>query len=445
MSRAFVAKFRSQLGELGRMVKQDAPLFVVVLVLFVAGIALRAHHLGVPHELKWDETHYVDTARAYVAHRYAYNDHPPLSKLLIGASMALFGDNGTSWRLPSLLFGLGNFAFIGWAAWVVFRSRRAAWLAAAFVAADGFFIAYSRTALLDGMIVAFGVLAITLMLVGRSFWHVLVAGLFLGCATSFKLNGLAFVGTAMAICATRKGLRRYTPVIAVMVVLVFYAQAAFTLWLVGRPHGLKAVIAENVGMVTHHLSYTVVHPMSSKWYTWFLPTRPIFLRRDVDVDGSIRALVTLGNPLLWWGSTLAVIAAGIVVVRTGVRRLWQQITERLARLAPPEPTPGASPRILGLEDRGGALFWILVAWAGPILFWIPSLRDSYIYHFMPSYAFGLVLLAGMVDRLYQRHRVQALAGILVVAVVTFYYAPIWSELPLTETALHARVIFPGWR
>ena len=46
MSRAFVAKLRSQLSELGRMVKQDAPLFVVIFALLVAGIALRAHHLG---------------------------------------------------------------------------------------------------------------------------------------------------------------------------------------------------------------------------------------------------------------------------------------------------------------------------------------------------------------------------------------------------------------
>jgi dolichyl-phosphate-mannose--protein O-mannosyl transferase len=428
------------------MVKEDTPLFIVIFALLIAGVVLRAHHLGIPHELKWDETHYVDTARAYVAHRYAYNDHPPLSKLLIGASMALFGDNGTSWRLPSLLFGLGNFAFIAWAAWVVFRSRRAAWLAAAFVAADGFFIAYSRTALLDGMIVAFGVLAITLMLVGRNFWHMVLAGLFLGFATSFKLNGLAFVGTALAICAATKGLRRYTPLIAVIVVLVFYAQAAFTLWLVGRPHSIRAVIAENAGMIRHHLSYTVVHPMSSKWYTWFLPTRPIFLRRDVDVDGSIRALVTLGNPLLWWGSTLAVMAAAVVVVRTGFRRLWQQISQRLMQpWTPGADGEGAVGRVLGIEDRGGALFWILVAWAGPIVFWIPSLRDSYIYHFMPSYAFGLVLLAGLTDRLYRRFRVQTLTGILLVAVVTFFYAPIWSELPLTETALHARVIFPGWR
>jgi dolichyl-phosphate-mannose--protein O-mannosyl transferase len=184
--------------------------------------------------------------------------------------------------------------------------------------------------------------------------------------------------------------------------------------------------------------------MSSKWYTWFLPTRPIFLRRDVDIDGSIRALVTLGNPLLWWGSSVAVLVAAAVVVRTGPRRLWQQIADRLSTPKPP-PADASAGVPSPLDQRAGAFFCVLVAWAGPIVFWIPSLRDSYIYHFMPSYAFGLVLLAGMADRLYQRFRVQTLAAVLMVAVVTFFYAPIWSELPLTESALHARVIFPGWR
>ena len=80
---------------------------------------------------------------------------------------------------------------------------RAAWIAAAFVAADGFFIAYSRSALLDGMIVGFGVAAVTIILRSRTFWHVLAAGVPAGCAVSCKLNGLAFVGTATAVCLPR--------------------------------------------------------------------------------------------------------------------------------------------------------------------------------------------------------------------------------------------------
>ena len=92
-----------------------------------------------------------------------------------------------------------------------------------------------------------------------------------------------------------------------------------------------------------------------------------------------------------------------------------------------------------------ALLWVLAAWAAPIVFWIPSLRDSYIYHFLPSYSFGLVLLAGLTDRMYRRFRLHTLLAVVLVAEVTLFYAPIWSELPLTQSALHARLFFPFWR
>ena len=446
MLRSQTSRLRRSLGDFVRSKKEDAPLFAVLFALLVVGVLLRVHRLDDPKVLKWDEVHYVETARAYLAHQYAYNDHPPLSKLIIAGFMAVIGDTSVGWRLPSLLFGLGNFAIMAWLTWTVFRSKRAAWIAAAFVAADGFFIAYSRTALLDGMIVAFSLLSITILLVGRRWWHVLLAGLFVGCATSFKLNGLAFVGTAMVICLASRALRRFTPLLLLTGAVVFYAQAAFTLWLVGRPFSPSAVIAENLAMVTHHLSYTVVHPMSSHWYTWFLPTRPIPLRRDVDIDGSIRTLVTLGNPLLWWASTLAVIAAAVVVIRTGPRRIWALLK---TDGTPPGPraddaATAAADRSF-LEDRAGALLWVLAAWAAPIVFWIPSLRDSYIYHFLPSYSFGLVLLAGLTDRMYRRFRLHTLLAVVLVAEVTLFYAPIWSELPLTQSALHARLFFPFWR
>jgi dolichyl-phosphate-mannose--protein O-mannosyl transferase len=188
-------------------------------------------------------------------------------------------------------------------------------------------------------------------------------------------------------------------------------------------------------MVTHHLSYTVVHPYSSHWYTWFLPVKPIYLRRDVDVDGSIRALLTLGNPLLWWGGIAAVIGAAVIVVRTGPARVWRKLRD----LNTPEPLGGS------LEERTGHLFWLVAAWSAPIVFWIPSLRDSFIYHYMPSYAFALVLLAGLVERTYRRYRMATLIGVIVVLEVSLFYAPLWGELPITQRALDARLPFRSWR
>jgi dolichyl-phosphate-mannose--protein O-mannosyl transferase len=411
-------------------VRADLSLVLLLAALVAVGLLLRVHLLGVPVNLKWDESHYVETARAYVAHQFRWDDHPPLGKLMMAGVMAIVGDTPVGWRLAPLLFGLANIGLIAWSARTAFKSSRAAWIAAAFVAADGFFIAYSRSALLDGMIVAFSVAATTLILRGSKVWHVLATGVLAGCAVSCKLNGLACVGVTTLICLASPKLRRWTPLLLGTAILVFYAQAALGLRITGRPWSVLAVIADNRAKIGKHLSYTVVHAYSSHWYTWFLPLRPIPLRRDVDPDGSIRALIALGNPLLWWSSTAAVIAAAVIAIRTGPRRLWGEIVH------------AADP---ALRSHPATLFWMLAAWAAPLAFWVPSLRDAYLYHYLPSYAFALALLAGFVSHLYDRHRLAALIAIAVALEVTIFYAPVSGELPITLDALNARLFFKFWQ
>jgi dolichyl-phosphate-mannose-protein mannosyltransferase len=493
-----------------KSLRADAPLAVLLAAMVVLGVFLRLHAIRVPAALKWDEHHYVNVARSYVGHQYATDDHPPLGKLIIAGVMAFLGDTPLGWRLGPLLFGFINVGLAAWAARTVFASRRAAFIAAAFVAADGFFIAYSRAALLDGMIVAFGLAGITAMLAARKWWHVLCAGLLVGAAASFKLNGVTFVVAATVLCLASRRLRRFAPLLVLEAAVVFYLQSAFALVFTGRSGTVAAVIAENRKLIKHHLSYTVVHPFSSHWYTWFLPLRPIYLRRDVDpLDHGVRALLTLGNPLLWWASTLAVVAAAAVVIKVGPRRLWEQLqalgTRRSNAGGPadaavaeagtaavvatdPEPavtvaiavgttdvadagrresgtgpaeagateTPAAPATtvapaarvgggaVFGLQERAGLLCGMLIAWAGPLAFWVPSLRDAYIYHYLPSYTFALILLAGFADRFYDRRRLVTFIAIVIVAEVSIFYAPLWGELPIAEDALNVR-LFPAWR
>ncbi|MFC1642647.1 phospholipid carrier-dependent glycosyltransferase [Myxococcota bacterium] len=416
----------------------DAPLAILLLFMLAVGIALRVQNLGVPGTFLWDEHHFVENARNYLANRPDWNDHPPLSKLLIAAAMRLTGDTPAGWRTASLLFGLINIPLLGWAAFLAFRSRRAALMASAFVAADGMFIAYSRTALFDGIIVALAVAGLVSVFFGRTLWHVLLSGVCIGMALSLKLYGLAFVPAALVACMANRHLRRWTPLLALCLPLVFYAQYAYGLHITGRPASIAAVLKDNRDMVRHHLSFTEVHPWSSRWYTWFVPTKPIFFRRDRAADGTLQVLFAFGHPLLWWASSLAVIGAAGLLIRTGWRRVWQQIS------LPPAPKPVSGTASVDLAanplgERAGSVFWLLAAWAAPLAFWIPSLRDSFLYHYMASYAFGLVLLAGFADRLYAGHRLWTLVGLAIVAEVLLYYAPLWGELPIAEGALRARL------
>lgn len=98
------------------------------LVLLLVSVALRVVWLDVPSgygtggTLIFDEYYYVNVARNLLGWRQGPDpskipypnalpgtdpnqEHPPLAKLMIAASMRLLGDNAWGWRLPSVIMG----------------------------------------------------------------------------------------------------------------------------------------------------------------------------------------------------------------------------------------------------------------------------------------------------------------------------------------------------
>ena len=52
-------------------------------------------------------------------------EHPPLGKLILAASMLVFGDNGIGWRVPSVIAGM---AALGAVYLIVRAAGETAWL-----------------------------------------------------------------------------------------------------------------------------------------------------------------------------------------------------------------------------------------------------------------------------------------------------------------------------
>ncbi|HEX3594656.1 MAG TPA: hypothetical protein VHU80_06130 [Polyangiaceae bacterium] len=77
--------------------------------------------------------------------------------------------------------------------------------------------------------------------------------------------------------------------------------------------------------------------------------------------------------------------------------------------------------------------------------WILGSQDSYIPHYLPEYAFLLILLAGFVSRLYRFRRTLALGFVSLTALVSAFYAPVWGKLPITQQAFEERLFVPRWR
>jgi dolichyl-phosphate-mannose--protein O-mannosyl transferase len=386
-----------------------------------------------PHGLSWDEHHFVENARNYIAHRHDWNDHPPLGKLVIVPWILAFGDTSLSWRLSPLAFGMTSILLAHFIGVELFRDRRAGYLAAAFVAGDGFLISFSRTALLDGMLTTLVLASVCATSKARGPLGAILAGALIGLAANVKLSGFALgLPAALVIAARAPRLLSARTLLTLLGLLAapvaFTAASSLGLYLAREPHGAGDVWANTFKLLTQHYgAQSFTHPLTSHWYTWGLPTRPVTMRYDLAGPQTVRALTTLGNPLLWWSCTIALVV-GLFALGTAAVGVVRPKSSRIH---------------LGRETRAA---FVLVAFALSMLLpWIIGKRDSYIYHYLPTYGCLLVLVGGVVARAYRQKRIAALGYTAVVFLVTVFYAPVWGQLPIGRAGFEARLFMPGWR
>lgn len=410
-----------------RSLAEDGPLLALCLVLVVFGVWVRVVNLGFPPSLTWDEHHFVENARNYIQHKHDWNDHPPLGKLLIAPWMLALGDTSTSFRMSSLVFGLASILLAGSLAARLYRDRRAGWLAAAFVAADGFCIAFSKTALLDGVLTAMLLLIAWLTVTARSPLRVALAAVFIGLAANVKESGFA-LGLPVLLLSLLRPQPLLRAGVLVLAPVTFTGAFCLGLWLAQEPASVADAWRTALHFIKlHHEANTFTHPLTSHWYTWFFPIRPITLSYERVGRDFIRVLTTLGNLALWWAAPIALVAAGVISVRAGVRcfhaRSFRTHVGRAARATV-------------------VLFSFAMTMLAP---WIIGSQDSYIVHYLPIYAVLLILVAGFASRVYRARRIPALAFVCVTALVSAFYAPVWGKLRITPAAFQARLFFPGWR
>jgi dolichyl-phosphate-mannose--protein O-mannosyl transferase len=379
------------------------------------GLVLRVYAFDFPPGMCFDEHHFVENARNYLAHRPDWNDHPPLGKLIIAASISLFGDRALAWRLPALVFGLVSIGLGGWATARLFRSRDAGLVAAALLAADGFLISYSRIGTLDGYLAAALAVALLLSTFGWSARLAVLGGLTWGFAMSLKFSGLGAGAPLLLSLAMSTGPWRKKVALAVglgvVAGAVYFGTYAYGLSLSGQPAGVGAVLGDTKRLLDHHAALTEMkNPFVSRWWTWVVPTR-VLTMSWVESLGEVRVLTMLGNLATWWSA----IACGLTAMA------WRERADRRA---------------------------VLVVLSGALAFlapWVLSHRDSYLYHFLPSYLALVMLLAGRVAQVRAKWPTVAMGFICVVLVVAAIYAPLWSELPISPGAARARLFLEGWR
>ena len=403
---------------------------LLLALMIVAGVVLRIQHVGYPFHYCFDEDQFIGAAHQFLIGVPDKGEccHPPLAKLLMGVGMLLLGNNPMGWRFAPLCFGLQTIVLVFLIASSLFEDRRAGWLAAAFVAADGFYLSYSRLAFPEGMLTCINLWCMFAAISARGWGGVLVCALLVGLAASIKWVGL-LVG--LPACFAILLLRRapwYTIAAFAIVPFVHLGVWMIGLRLIGHPNDPMSVWAAIRERMNLHLGFAHhTNPAESAWYTWPFLYHPLIVKTS-QVGAKVRLASGIGNPVLWVASHLCFVTLIVTGTAAALNARWRERWRRW------------------FDVRFTKAVAILVAsWICMMLLWISGRIVTYWYHYLTSWGFTLILLAGLTARLDRRYPKQVLSFVLLVLAVFIYFAPVWAEIPISLAAAHRRLIFPLWQ
>lgn len=351
----------------------------------------RFFRLWFPPEIVFDEVHFVGQARQYLRAESFLDPHPPVAKLLIAASIAVFGDHSWSWRVPNALLGIVLVVITYLLARRLFASRLAAAFAGLFVICDGMFLIDSRIGVIDIVYLTFAAWSYLLLFrfaetdnVASRRRTLAVMGIALGLCLASKLyipamTFLFVVGFLLYfLLAPTQGARhaerrrsrpplgadlRMVGALALVggVAAIVYVGAFLPHYFLGWWGGIADLFNYYSQVIWYENSVaSATHPYSAPWWSWPLLLRPIAYWQNFPKSGDIVATIWGGgNPVLWWGALTGISMAAV----------------------------------RALERRGIVYSFLVIGYLSYLLVWVPIGRTLFLYHYMPSVYLGFLALA----------------------------------------------------
>ncbi len=398
------------------------------------GFWARIYQLGFPADKVWDEIYFPVFAGDYLNGVPFFDLHPPLGKFIIAAGILLFGDDAIGWRIMPAVFGIAMVGLAGALGWRYTGQRVGALLFAALIAVETVFVVYSRLGLMDGILVFFTLATFLAALWAETRRQVLWVVILLGATIAVKWAAL-MVAVPAGYVLWRKGLfRQFFG--GLYVSLIVYLGIVYIGQII-NPTGAGEVFVEAGGVekiwnrwvlvwnwheqALKNLTMATPNTGSSAWWTWPLLLYPIRMFRDDAPAGGLRYIYTIGNPVIWWSATLAMVAGAADLARRAF----------LARE--------------NIADH--PLVPIVLGYAALLLPWIPSTRLPYLYNYLPVYAFAVLALAWWGTWVWDRGawgRWAVVAFTFCAVAAGIFYLPLAMALPLDPESLQQRIWLDTW-
>jgi dolichyl-phosphate-mannose--protein O-mannosyl transferase len=394
---------------------------LVTLLTLAAGLWARVYDLGFPNKEVWDEIYFPVMANKYLQDVYFFDLHPPLGKFIIAVSIALFGNEPVAWRLMPALFGLALLPLVFFLGRALFGGRVGALLLTAFFAGETIMIVHSRIGVMDIFLVFFTLATFLAALRAEGRGQALWTAVLFGVAISIKWAAAPVV-IPVGYVLWRKGLLRPFLgglwIAAVIYVAIVYVERLIIL--TSNPVQAWVEVWSWHMSAFRKIGAAVPHLWGSPWWSWPIMLRPIRYFYGANPDGTLQTIIAIGNPLVWWSSTLAVLAGLIDAARRAVAR----------KLPADDP-----------------LVPIALGYVFLMLPWLPGTRIPYIYNYLVPYSFAILALVYWLCRIWDRPRwgPWVVVGFAALALaVTLFFLPLATALPLSEDALMRRVWIDYW-
>ena len=306
-------------------------------IVFLLGYFVLLIGIDTPDHPYFDETHYVPAARQLLQTHFAVPtlnlEHPPLAKELMALSIWLFGDNPFGWRTMSALFGALALTGIYLCGRALFSEQRTALWATAIAALNQMLFVQARVAMLDIFALAFVLWGLASFMMSfrqhtRTRALLYAAGLCFGLATACKWSGVFAWGMCIANVIAVHVLQRwrtqfqdpgpndwYRPDLwddmrarDWLMCLGLVPLAAYVAsWLPIYGFSPAALLEAQRRIFQDNTTLVTPHPYMSAWPSWPFLVRPVWFLFEKAGDDRYWAVLSLGNPVIFWSAIPAIL------------------------------------------------------------------------------------------------------------------------------------------
>ncbi len=410
---------------------------------------------GQPKSVVFDETYHGAFTSAYSTGNYFFDIHPPLARLLIkgfgditgvdyeAMNFSSIGNTLTNdvilLRILPMLAGILLPLLIFYICRRLNISERLSFLAGFLICIENSLVVQSRFILFDSMLILFGFASILLYLKytsGESKKYLLLSAVFATAAFSVKWTGLAFPLLIVIYELVRNeslNVVKYLKFIstyALVGLVLYFAIFTVHLGLLRNPGDgdafmdtnfqekniVSKFVELNVEMYTANATLTATHQYSSPWYSWPILKRPVFYWQDIK-EG--KYIYLLGNPFIYWGGILAIVATGMLILYRVYRR----------------------------EDTDKTAFFIIMGFIANFLPFALIGRVMFIYHYQAALVFTILAISFVLDRI-TSSKIKNISTVSFAAICLasfIYFAPLTYGLHLDMDQLMDRMWLTTWR